>query len=206
MQSQKTDLYKLLSHSKPCRLIIQRQIMMRQVKLHDKIFELFISAGEINSAVELIAQKMNKELADKNPLFISILNGSFMFTSDLMKKLDFNCSLTFLKLSSYEGDSSTGDVKKLIGLNEKIEGRTVVIIEDIIDTGITLDIIMLQIEALKPAEIKVATLLLKPKAFHGRFKPDYIGIEIPNDFIIGYGLDYNELGRNFKDLFVLVKE
>jgi hypoxanthine phosphoribosyltransferase len=128
-----------------------------------------------------------------------------MFTSDLMKKLNFDCTLTFLKLASYQGTDSTGEVKKLIGLNENIEGRTVVVIEDIIDTGITLDHIMQQLSALKPAELRVATFLLKPDAFHGRFKPDYVGIEVPNDFIVGYGLDYNELGRNLRDIYVLVK-
>jgi hypoxanthine phosphoribosyltransferase len=178
---------------------------MNQIKLHDKTFELFISAEKINRAIEEMAIKMNSDLAGKNPLFISILNGAFMFTSDLMKKLDFDCNLTFLKLSSYQGTSSTGEVKKLIGLNENIEGRTVIIIEDIVDTGITLEHIMKQLDELKPSEIKIATFLLKPDTFNGRFKPEYIGIEVPNDFIVGYGLDYNELGRNLKDIYVLVK-
>lgn len=178
---------------------------MKQIKLHDKTFELFITAEKINSAIEDMAIKMNSELTNKNPLFISILNGAFMFTSDLMKKLDFDCNLTFLKLSSYQGTSSTGEVKKLFGLNESIEGRTVIIIEDIVDTGITLEHIMKQLQELQPAEIKIATFLLKPDTFHGRVKPEYIGIEVPNDFIVGYGLDYNELGRNLKDIYVLVK-
>lgn len=179
---------------------------MRQIRLHDKTFELFISAKEINLAVEKLAHKMNTDMAGKNPLFISVLNGAFMFTSDLMKKLDFDCNLTFLKLSSYEGTASTGSVKKLIGLNESLKGRTVIIVEDIVDTGITLEHIMNQISALHPAEIKIATFLLKPDAFHGKFRPEYIGIEVPNDFIVGYGLDYNELGRNLEDIYVLVKE
>jgi hypoxanthine phosphoribosyltransferase len=178
---------------------------MKQVQLHDKIFELFIAEDRINDAIEAVAEKMNSDLSGKNPLFISVLNGAFMFTSDLMKKLSFNCTLTFLKLASYWGTASTGEVKKLIGLNEIIEGRTVVVIEDIIDTGITLDHIMQQLSELKPAELRVATFLLKPDAFHGRFKPDYVGIEVPNDFIVGYGLDYNGLGRNLRDIYVLVK-
>lgn len=178
---------------------------MKQVQLHDKIFDLFITEEKINNAIETVAEKMNSDLSGKNPLFISVLNGAFMFTSDLMKKLNFDCTLTFLKLASYQGTASTGEVKKLIGLNENIEGRTVVVIEDIIDTGITLDHIMQQLDELKPAELRVATFLLKPDAFHGRFKPDYVGIEVPNDFIVGYGLDYNELGRNLRDIYVLVK-
>ncbi len=179
---------------------------MKQIQLNDKKFELFIPASKIAGAIDAVAFKMNEELKDSNPLFISILNGAFMFTSDLMKRLKFNCSITFMKLSSYEGTASTGNVRSIIGLEENIEGRTVVIIEDIIDTGITLENVIRQLQMLRPASIKIATFLLKPGAFHGRFQPDYIGIEIPNDYIVGYGLDYNELGRNLTDIYVLKKD
>lgn len=179
---------------------------MRQIKLNDKTFELFIPAEKISEAIDAVALKMNQELSGKNPLFISILNGAFMFTSDLMKRLGFNCQITFLKLSTYSGTESTGQVRSLIGLDENIEGRTVVIIEDIIDTGFTLENVIKQLQMLNPAEIKIATFLLKPEAFHGRFQPDYVGLEIPNDFIVGYGLDYNELGRNLTDIYVLKRD
>ena len=180
---------------------------MKQVKIHDKTFELYIPYEKIRSVIEKMAEKMNTDFADNDPLFVCILNGSFMFAAELFKRIDLmKAQITFVKLASYHGDKTTGDVKQLIGFNEKVEGRTVVILEDIVDTGITIDNILIQLRAMKPAEIKIATLLLKPDALQKEVQLDYVGIKIPNDFIVGYGLDYNGLGRNLINIYTVVNE
>lgn len=153
-----------------------------------------------------MAAQMKQDLEGKNPLFVSILNGSFMFTADLMKELELNdAEITFLKLASYSGTSTTGELKELIGLNENIEGRTVVVLEDIVDTGHTVAGVIEQIAAKGAGEVKIATLLFKPDAMKTKVRLDYVGMVIPNDFIVGYGLDYNRRGRNLKDIYTLVK-
>lgn len=178
---------------------------MKQVKIHDKTFELYIPYEKIRSVIEIMAEKMNTDFAEKDPLFVCILNGSFMFAAELFKRIDLmKAQITFVKLASYHGDKTSGEVKQLIGFNENVAGRTVVILEDIVDTGITLDNILEQLKLLKPAEIKVATLLLKPDALKKEVQLDYIGLKIPNDFIVGYGLDYNGLGRNLIDIYSVV--
>jgi hypoxanthine phosphoribosyltransferase len=177
---------------------------METIKLHDKEFRLSISASQIMDAVQKIADAINNDLAGENPLFISILNGSFMFTSDLLKKIRIDCQVSFLKLSSYHGTASSGKVSELIGLNEDITGKTIVIVEDIVDTGTTLECIIRQLEQHNPKQIKIATLLLKPGTFNGNTKLDYVGLEIPNDFIVGYGLDYNDQGRNFEGIYKII--
>ncbi|KJF41891.1 hypoxanthine phosphoribosyltransferase [Draconibacterium sediminis] len=179
---------------------------MKKVKILDKEFELFIPYEKIRSVVEQMADTMNKELAGKDPLFLCILNGSFMFAAEIYKRIDFvESEISFVKLASYQGDSTTGKVKQLIGLNEKIEGRTVVVLEDIVDTGITINNILEQLEQMKPKEVQVATLLLKPDALQKEVDLKYVGIEIPNDFIVGYGLDYDGYGRNLIDIYTVVK-
>lgn len=179
---------------------------MKKVKILDKEFELFIPYEKIRSVVEQMAETMNKELAGKDPLFLCILNGSFMFAAEIYKRIDFvESEISFVKLASYQGDSTTGRVKHLIGLNEEIEGRTVVILEDIVDTGITINNIMEQLELMKPKEVQVATLLLKPDALQKEVDLKYVGMEIPNDFIVGYGLDYDGYGRNLIDIYTVVK-
>ncbi len=178
---------------------------MKQVNIHDKTFELYIPYEKIRSVIEVMAEKMNTDFAEKDPLFVCILNGSFMFAAELFKRIDLmKAQITFVKLASYHGDKTSGEVKQLIGFNENVAGRTVVVLEDIVDTGITLDNILEQLKLLKPAEIKVATLLLKPDALKKEVQLDYIGLEIPNDFIVGYGLDYNGLGRNLIDIYSVV--
>ncbi|QGY45117.1 hypoxanthine phosphoribosyltransferase [Maribellus comscasis] len=180
---------------------------MKQVKILDKEFKLFIPYEKIRSEVEKMAEKMNNELANKNPLFICILNGSFMFAAELFKRIDLlDSEITFVKLASYEGDKTTGNVKQLIGINEKIEGRTVVVLEDIVDTGITIENILKQLEGMNPKEVKIATLLLKPDALQKQVQLDYIGLEIPNDFIVGYGLDYDGYGRNLIDIYSVIND
>jgi len=179
---------------------------MKKIKLKDKEFGVSLDSNEIQSIIKKLGQKINSDFKGKEtPLFISILNGSFMFTADLLKQIDFNCEITFLKLSSYLGTSTTGNVKELIGINEKIQGRHVIVLEDIVDTGITLEQIVHELKKLKPADIRVSTFLFKPDAYKKNIKIDYIGKEIPNDFIIGYGLDYDGLGRNLPDIYTLIQ-
>jgi len=179
---------------------------MKQITLHDKTFEISIPEETILGAVKRIAEQLNNDLKDVDkPIFISILNGSFMFTADLMKYVDIPCEISFLKLSSYCGTESSGKVRELIGLTNSLEGRTAVILEDIVDTGKTLEELVSILQAHKPKEVKLATLLLKPDVYKKDIKLDYIGLSIPNDFIVGYGLDYDELGRNLRDIYTLVK-
>jgi hypoxanthine phosphoribosyltransferase len=178
---------------------------MKTVKLWDKEFRISYPASEINKDIEALAESINNDLAsENNPLFISVLNGSFIFTADLIRLLTIPCEVSFVKLSSYDGTSTTGEVNELIGLTENIKGRTVVILEDIVDTGITLGKLVETLNSFSPKSVKVATLLFKPESYKGKIKIDYIGKSIPNDFIVGYGLDYNGLGRNLADIYTLV--
>lgn len=179
---------------------------MAQITVLDKTFESYISHNQIEEAVQKIAGKMEKELAGKNPLFLVILNGAFMFAGDLFKNLHFPAEISFVKFASYSGTNSTGAVKQLIGLNEDLDGRVVVLVEDIVDTGISMEKILKVLDSKNPAEIKISTLLFKPDAYIKDFKIDYIGLEIPNDFIVGYGLDYNGQARNFKDIYKIVNQ
>jgi len=178
---------------------------MDRVKVLDKEFQLTISSTKIEEAITEIATRMNRDLSGKKVIFLGILNGSFLFAADLFRKIDFDCQITFLKLASYQGTTSSGKIKRLIGMNEDIKDHTVIIIEDIVDTGHTLDSIIKQLKGYEPNEIKIATLLFKPEAYQHNIKLDYIGIEIPNDFIIGYGLDYNGYGRNLKQIYSIIE-
>lgn len=180
---------------------------MKQVKIHDKEFKLFIPYEKIRSVIEKMAENMNTELAGKKPLFVCILNGSFMFAAELYKRINIvETEISFVKLASYSGDQTTGSVKQLIGLNEEIEGRTVVILEDIVDSGITIDNILEQLKKMNPKKVMVATLLLKPDALQKVVPLDYVGLEIPNDFIVGYGLDYDGYGRNLIDIYSVIND
>ena len=152
-----------------------------------------------------VADEINRDLADENPLFVSVLNGSFMFTSDLMKHLNMPCELSFVKLASYEGTSSTGKVKELVGLNNDITGRTVVIVEDIVDTGFTMERLIETLRQRNPKDIRIATLLVKPDKLQVKLDIHYVAMNIPNDFIVGYGLDYDGLGRNYRDIYTVVE-
>lgn len=177
---------------------------MKNVILKDKEFRLSYTSDDIQSDIDILASKINHDLKKVNvPLFLSVLNGSFMFTADLLKRIQFNCEISFIKLASYEGTSSTGKINEIIGLTENIEGRTVIIVEDIVDTGLTLDKLCTELRKKNPANILIATLLFKPEAYKGNLKIDYVGKAIPNDFIVGYGLDYDGLGRNLADIYTL---
>lgn len=178
---------------------------MAKIKVIDKEFEISIPEEKILKAIDKVADKINRDLAGKNPLFVCVLNGAFMFASDLMKRISIPCEISFVKLASYSGTESTGTLKQLIGFNENIEGRTVVIIEDIVDTGNTMVKLFADIRKMNPADIRIATLLYKPEAYTKDITLDYVGLEIPNQFIVGYGLDYNGQARNLKDIYTLCK-
>ncbi len=175
---------------------------MQTVQVLDREFKMFISSEEIQKSISTLAAKLNTELKGKDVLFIGILNGSFLFAADLFRQIDLECQITFLKLASYDGTFSTGKVKRLIGLEQDVRGKTIVILEDIVDTGVTLDFIMKQLAGYEPESIKFATLLFKPDAYTKQIPIDYVCIEIPNNFVVGYGLDYNGYGRNLQSIYV----
>ncbi len=174
-----------------------------RVKDHD--FKKFISSDEIQAAVKKVADSINKDAKDENPLFLVILNGAFMFAADLMKHITMECNISFVKLASYSGTSSTHVVRELIGLDENLPGRSVIIVEDIIDTGRTLEDLSEKLRHSGVSKVRIATLLHKPNAFKANYPIDYIGISIPNDFIIGYGLDYDGYARNLPDIYKIVE-
>lgn len=174
------------------------------IQILDKTFEPYISSNEIQNYIEHIAKKLDEDYKDKNPLMLGILNGSFMFASDLMKALSIDPEISFIKLASYEGTSSTGTVQELIGVNEDIENRHIIIIEDIVDTGNTLEKIIGLLEAQKVASVEIVTLLYKPEAYTKSHEVKYVGTEIPNKFVVGYGLDYDGKGRSLKEIYQIV--
>lgn len=174
------------------------------ISIKDKKFRITITNDEIISSVTGIAEKINADYIGKNPLFIVVLNGAFIFAADLLKRINLSCELSFIKLSSYCGIKTTNCVTELIGLVENIDGRDIIIIEDIIDTGITMERILSEVDRKNPASVKITTLLFKPEAFVKNFKIDYICMEIPDRFIVGYGLDYDGYGRNLPDIYTLV--
>jgi len=177
---------------------------MDSIRVHDKDFIKFIHSEQIEIAVNKIADRINQDQAGKNPLFLIVLNGAFMFAADLLKKVNIPCQISFVKLSSYIGTRTTSAVRELIGLDEVLTNRTVVIVEDIIDTGITMGVTIDKLKKLEAAEVFIATLLFKPDSFRMNYDIDYIGLKIPNDFIVGYGLDYNGHGRNYPDIYKII--
>lgn len=179
---------------------------MAIIEIEDKKFETLIKETEIRAAIDIVAARLNLELDGKKPLFVCVLNGAFMFAADLMRRLTIDCQISFMKVASYEGTDSSGRVKQLIGLNEEVKGRTVVLIEDIVDTGETMVMLTKQLKDLGAADVRIATLLFKPESCRKDVTPNYIGINLPKDFIVGYGLDYNGYGRNLTDIYTLVKD
>ena len=176
---------------------------MELIKVHDKQFKPYISAEQISEQVKRVAAEINRDYAHKKPLFIAILNGAFMFASDLFKEITIEAEICFIKLASYKGVASTGQVVTAIGLDVDIVGREVIIIEDIIDTGKTLSHFLPQLKYHHPASLKIAALLHKPEALIYNIKINYLGFTVPNNFLIGYGLDYDGLGRNIKEIYQL---
>ena len=179
---------------------------MSTIQIKDKKFALSIEESKILEAVKAVAEQINKDVEGLNPVFMCVLNGAFMFASDLMKNINVPCEITFVKLSSYEGLLTTGSVKEVIGLNESVVGRNVIVVEDIVDTGITMERILRSLEAKGAKSIRVCTFFQKPEALQRDIKVDYVAMKIPNEFIVGYGLYYDGYGRNLKEIYTVVSE
>lgn len=177
---------------------------MNTIQIKDKLFSVSIKELDIQREVLRVANEINRDLAGQNPLFLSVLNGSFMFTADLLKHITIPCEISFVKLASYQGVSSTGVIKEVIGLNEDLSGRTVVIVEDIVDTGLTMQRLLETLGTRGPKAIHIASLLVKPDKLKVKLDIDYVAMNIPNDFIVGYGLDYDGFGRNYPDIYTVV--
>jgi len=171
------------------------------ITIKDKQFKLFIEQEAIEQGIKRVAEQMNAELEGKDPVFLAVLNGAFMFAGELMKEVSVPSEITFVRLASYQGTATTHRVQEVLGLNESIKGRVVVIVEDIVDSGNTMVALTAELMKHEPAEVKIATLLFKPAALKQDLSPDYVALEIPNDFIVGYGLDYDGYGRNLKDIY-----
>lgn len=176
---------------------------MESVIIKDKRFEVNIPAAKIDQRIKELGAKLNEDLKNTRPIFVSVLNGSFMFAADLFREIKMEAEITFIRVSSYSGTESTGTVKSVVGIKENLEGRTVVIIEDIVDTGDTAIYLIDELKKQNPEKVLFASLLLKPDALRHPIKIDYVGFEVPNDFLVGYGLDYDGLGRNLKDIYKL---
>ncbi len=178
---------------------------MERITLKDKTFTPYIRGAELQSRIAELGAQITRDYAGKTPLFLSVLNGSFMFTADLLKAVDLPCEVSFVKVASYHGTGSSGKVTELIGLSEHIEGRDVIVVEDIVDTGLTIQKVAELLSERHPASLRIATLLFKPEAYKGTMPVDYVVREIPNAFVVGYGLDYDGLGRNLRDIYQIVE-
>ena len=178
---------------------------MDLVTVKDKQFAISLSEERIRQRVAETAAQISQDLEGKNPVFLAVLNGSFVFAADLMRGISIPCEINFVRFSSYEGMNSTGSVKELLGLNQSLKGRTVVVIEDIIDSGLTMQELLVYLQKFEPTDLKVASLLVKPGHMQVKLDIDYTCFEIPNDFIVGYGLDYDGFGRNLPAIYTVVE-
>ena len=179
---------------------------MKRVKIHDKVFEPYVSEIDIKKAVSAVAEKINRKYRGQKPVFIGVLNGCFYFASDLLREVDLDCEISFVKVASYQGTQSTGNVRQLLGLDQKVQGREVIIIEDIVDTGNTIEAVIEIISNMGANSVSVATLLLKPEVYQKDIDIEFVALEIKPDFVVGYGLDYDGYGRNLNQLYVLSEE
>ena len=177
--------------------------MENKVKLQDRTFKVMISAEQIDKAVAEVASKLNDRYAGKQPIIVGVLSGSVLFMSDLVRKIEFNSELSFVKLSSYEGTQSTGKVRMDLGLGVDIKDRDVIIVEDIVETGHSMKHLLDYLADFKPRSVAICTLFFKPEKFQYDYPIEYVALPIGNEFIVGYGLDYNQLGRNLKDIYVV---
>ncbi|TGX81313.1 hypoxanthine phosphoribosyltransferase [Palleniella muris] len=177
---------------------------MKDIKLKDKSFRLSLPEADILARIKEVAGQINKDYEGKTPLFLAVLNGSFMFASDLMKEISVDCEISFVKLASYQGTMSTGKVHEVIGINEDLHGRDIVIVEDIVESGKTMVQMMDSLANRHPASIKICTLFFKPSKLQEDVTVDYCAFEIPDDFIVGYGLDYDQRGRNLRDIYTII--
>ena len=181
---------------------------MKRVTLNDKTFEVTMPEAQIKERVKEVAQQMSRELEGKNPLLLAVLNGSFVFAADLMREMTIPCEISFVKLASYQGTTSTGKVHEVIGINEAqdLTGRTLVIVEDIVESGHTMKSLIEKLSTRNPESVRICTLFFKPDRLKEELTIDYVAFSIPNDFIVGYGLDYDQQGRGLKDLYTLVED
>ena len=179
---------------------------MSVVKIKDKTFKTSIPEKEIKARIQAVADRINHDLADKNPLFLAVLNGAFVFAADLMRMITIPCEISFVKLASYQGTTSTGKITEVMGINEDLTDRTIVIVEDIVDTGLTMKRMIENLGTRHPASVHICSLLVKPEKLQVDLNIEYAAMEIPNDFIVGYGLDYDQQGRNLPDIYTLVNE
>lgn len=179
---------------------------MSEIKILDKIFRIYIPQNDIEKAIQDVADSINVDMRGKNPVFVVVLNGAFMFAAELFKRINIDCEVCFVKLASYESTQSTGNVRQLMGIDKPLEGRNVVIVEDIVDTGHTINYTLDYLKDKNIADVKIATLFFKPKAYQYSYPLDYVAMDIENEFIVGYGLDYNQQGRNLPDVYILNEE
>jgi hypoxanthine phosphoribosyltransferase len=179
---------------------------MHSIRIHDKEFVPSIPSEEILEQVRRVANEINRDYEGQQPLFLVVLNGSFIFAADLMREITLPADVSFVKLASYQGTSSSGTVREVIGLNTDITGRPIIIVEDIVESGLTMAHMIATLKKQNPKSIDICTLLLKPEKLEVKLDIKYVAMEIPNDFIVGYGLDYNELGRNLKDIYTIKEE
>ncbi len=179
---------------------------MSIVRIKDKLFETSIPEAEIKQRVKAVAERINRDMADKNSLLLAVLNGSFVFAADLMREITIPCEISFVKLASYQGTTSTGTIKEVIGINEDLTGRTVIIVEDIVESGLTIKRMIESLGTRNPESVHICTLLLKPERLKTPLDIEYVAFEIPNDFILGYGLDYDQQGRQLRDIYTLKSE
>lgn len=177
---------------------------MSRVTIKDKTFEVLMPEERIKQRVKEVAQQISRDMEGKNPLFLAVLNGAFIFAADLMREMTIPCEISFVKLASYQGTTSTGHIKEVIGINEDLTGRTVIILEDIVESGLTIKRMIESLGTRNPASVHICTLFFKPEKLKEDLKLDYVAFEIPNDFILGYGLDYDQQGRGLKDLYKLL--
>ncbi len=177
--------------------------MENKIKLHDKTFRVLISAEEIDKAVTRVAEQLDERYKGRTPIFLGVLSGSFLFLADLVRKVNFDSQMAFVKISSYSGTESTGNITQQFGVDFVIEGRDIIIVEDIVETGHSMTYLLNYLKEKRPASVTICTLFFKPEKFLYEYKIDYTALSIGNEFIVGYGLDYNQLGRNLKDIYVI---
>ena len=179
---------------------------METVKINDKRFKISIPEAEIKNRIKTIAAQISKDMEGKNPLFLGVLNGAFIFAADLMREMTIPCEISFVKLASYQGTTSTGTIHEVIGINENLTGRTVIIVEDIVESGATMKRMIEQLGTRNPASVHICTLFFKPDKLKEELNLDYVVFRIPDDFIVGYGLDYDQGGRGLKDIYTIVED
>ena len=177
---------------------------MNSIKINDRSFRVSITETEIKNRIKSLAAEISADMEGKNPLFLAVLNGAFIFAADLMREMTIPCEISFVKLASYQGTTSTGEIKEVFGINEDLTGRTVIIVEDIVESGQTMKNMIESLGTRNPASVQICTLFFKPDKLKEELTLDYVAFRIPDDFIVGYGLDYNQAGRGLKDVYSII--